>query len=753
MSLDLTQLVSADFSGGITDYILDAQSNQAAKMENFLIDPNKKAIIAPGSQVFDSSMYQIPDGNVRISGAFAANLPELFLAASRKLWVPNTSAFLELIGPSSNPAFSAGGTTDQYAFCEWNEHVIASNTAFASPIKMYKDGSSVWQTRTAGLPDLATSPTCTSSGGTGNSYLYAFHYYYTYTVGTTVFEDYGPTTLVSVTNAGAPNVNQVNIAAVPALSNGSTLNYDTANLKVYIYRTQNGGTVFYKIGEVTNGTTTFTDNFSDSSISTNLLLYTNGGVLDNDPPPLCKYVHTVNGVTYYAHTKTGSQVFKNRIYQSVQDDPDSVPNTNYVEVLDEITGISSYNDNPIIFTKNHVYRLNGAYNELGQGIVTFEDITKTIGCVSHNSIVQTRYGVFFAGNDGFYWTDAFNFRKVSDSLNETYKNLVTSDTEKSRICATYDTKDNRVIWAVSLNDSSTDNDALMVLDLRWGIRDASTFTTRVNGDSFSPTAIAFYNKQLIRCDRRGYVFKHDAQYTTDPKINTTKVPSLWTTKAIVPLYKSAAFNFGLPIVRKWVPKILATFENVTNASIQISRVNDNSSVELDTKEIRYRGNFVWGDPNPIWGTDDYLWSFYNLIEEMRRFPAGGLRCSYMQVVITQSYTNIFNSDTLGLATVDTSAKTVTLASGSWPYDSEDYYISLAVGGYATDLLITGVSGGVLTYLDPTNTATSGSQAWVVRGNPKNEVINMLSYVVYFAPMTDQSYKTWRTEQDSTGANA
>jgi hypothetical protein len=753
MSLDLTQLVVADFSGGITDYILDAQPNQAATMENFLIDPNKKAVIAPGSQVFASNMYQIPDGNVRISGAFASVLPELFLAASRKLWVPNTSAFLELVGPSSNPAYSLGDTTTQYAFAEWNEHVFSSNTLFASPIKMYKDGSNVWQTRTAGLPDLATSPTCTSSGGTGNSYIYAFHYYYTYTVGTTVFEDYGPTTIVSVTNAGAPNVNQINIAAVPTLANGATLNYDTSNLKVYIYRTQAGGTVLYKIGQVNNGTATFTDNFADTTISTNLLLYTNSGVLDNDPPPLCKYIHTVNGVCYYAHTKSGSQVFKNRVFQSVQDDPDSVPTTNYIDLLDEITGISSYTDNPIVFTKNHAYRLNGSYNELGQGTVSFEDITKTIGCVSHNSIVQTRYGVFWAGNDGFYWTDGFSFKKISDSINNTYKTLVTSQTEMNRICGTYDTKDNRVIWAVSLNDSSTDNDAFVVLDLRWGIRDASTFTTRTNGDSFSPTAVTFYNKQLIRADRRGYVFKHDASYTTDPKVDTSKTPSQWTTKGIVPLYKSAAFNFSLPVVRKWVPKILTTFENVTNASIQVSRINDNSSGELDTKEIRYRGNFVWGDPTPTWGTDSYLWSFYNLIEEMRRFPAGGLRCSYMQVVITQSFTNIYNSDSLGLATVDTGTKTVTLASGSWPTEIVDYYVSLAGDGYVEDLQITAVSGGVLTYLDPLSSADAGSQKWLIRGNPKGEVINMLSYIVYFAPMTDQSYKTWRTEQDSTGANA
>lgn len=758
MALQNQQLIVSDFSGGITDYTLDAQPNQSAEIENMVINKNKKLETVPGSDIYDSDFPQVPDGAVRIGAIFKSLDPNLYVNSARKIWYPGASSWTELVGPSSNPAMSTGTTSTFLSTAEWNGHTYVTNSDYAYPMKIFKDGSTT-KIRNAGLPDLATSPTVTSTGGTGNNYIYAFHHFYQYTVGTTLFEDNGPVTYVTKSNIGAPDANAVNITAIPVLANGSTLNYDTATIKVYIYRTITNGLTWYKIGEVTNGTTTFNDTFSDASIITNLLLYTNGGTLDYDPPPLCKYVHIVNGIAYYANIKDGTEYFTNQIRQSIVGDPDSCPVDLTIDVLEEITGFSSYNDNPLVFTKKRVYRLNGAYDELGSGQVTYEDITKTVGCLSHNSIVQTRFGVFWAGDDGFYWTDGLNFKKISDSINERYKQLTSSDTRKSRIYATYDTTENKIHWAVTYGSSSTDNDYFFTLDLRWGIQDgeirpASTFTTRQNGDVFSPTAIIYYEGNLIRCDRRGYVFTHSSSYTTDPTINTSTAYSTWSRTTIVPNYLSTKFNFGLPMVRKWVPKILLSMQNVTNVSVQISSINDDSSSVQDLLEIRYRNNVLWGDATPIWGDDIPYWSYFNLIENMRRFPAGGLRCSFKQIQITQAFTIIYNSDVYGTSTVNTATKTATLAS-SWPSDILDYFISFETDGYVKEYQITAFNGTTeITYLDPSTLQPGGAGIkWVVRGYPKGEIFNILSYVLYYAPLTDQSYKTYRSEQDSDGGNA
>lgn len=757
MPVQLNELSVNDFSGGITDYTLDAKNNQAEVMENFVINPNRKLETVSGSTIFESNKYQIPDGVARVCGIYTSKNPsDLFIHSSRRIWVPGSSSFTELVGPSSNPAFDAGTTSSFSAFAEWNEHIFATNSEYSRPIKIYKDGSGNYQLRTAGLPALASSPTCTPSAAGVNNYVYAFVYSYTYTVGTTQYEDVSSVTYVTCSNSAAPNTNQVNIASIPVLANGVTGNYDTSNVKVKIFRTIAGGNTWYYVNQVNNGVTTYADTASDTSIQANTLLYANSGVLDNDTPPLSKFVHVVNGYAIYGNIKEGSQIYKNRVRYSVQDDLDSCPLELYVDVLDEITGLSSYNDNPLVFTKDHVYRLNGQYNELGQGQVTFEDITKTIGCMSHNSIVQTRYGVFWAGNDGFYWTDGFNYKKISDSINERYKNIVSSDTRKSRIFGAFDSKDNRVYWACTNEDTSTDNDTYYILDLRWGIRDDSTFTTRTNGPDFRPTCITFYLGNLVRGDTRGYIFKHLPTITTDPKINISTLPSTWAQVAITPTYKSAVINFGIASMRKWVPKILLTMENVTNTSAQIISINDNTSAEKNLKEIRFRGNVLWGDPNPIWGNDLPYWSFFNLIEEMRHFPATTLRCSYKQIIITQSFSIIYNSDTNSTATVNTATRTATLdnATFSWADDIVDYFIYFANDNYEKGYQIQSKNSATeLTYLDSGATTVNGSHKWIIKGYPKGEILNILGYVLYYSPLSTTNFKTWRNEQDSTGENA
>jgi hypothetical protein len=137
---------------------------------------------------------------------------------------------------------------------------------------------------------------------------------------------------------------------------------------------------------------------------------------------------------------------------------------------------------------------------------------------------------------------------------------------------------------------------------------------------------------------------------------------------------------------------------------------------------------------------------------MRRFPAGGLRCSFKQIQITQSYTNIYNSDTFGTANTNSTTKVATIVN-NWPADSVDYYISFDSDNYVKQYLVTAITTTQLTYLDPATTQpTQSNVKWLIKGYPKGEIFNILSYIVYYAPLTDQSYKTFRIEQDSTGGN-
>jgi hypothetical protein len=757
MSLNFQTLVVDDFSGGITDYPLNAPLNKAVRMDNFLINPNKKAILRPGSKIYADGIYQIPEGVQRITGLIDTQ-DSLYVQSARKIWYPDTSSFTELLGPTSNPVFSSGAVTNFISWAEWNGHIFTTNDALVAPQKIYKNSSGVPQCRTAGLPDLATSPTVTAGAAGANSYVYAFLYYYTYTLGTglVVFEDFGPVTRVSLASAAAPNTTTVPITNIPVLANGLTGNRDTSNIKVKIYRTANGGNTYYYEGEVTNGTTSYNSTTSDATLqANNILLYTEGGVVENDPPPSSKYVHIVNGYAYYGHCVDGAQTLSNRVRQSLRDDPDSCPGDFYVDLKDAVTGISSFNQNPIVFGTTKVYRLDGAFDELGQGSISYEEISKTTGCVSARSIVQTREGVFFAGNDGFYWTNGYDVKKISDSLNDTYADITSTDTKKARIYGSYDAAQSRVYWAVQYESSSSDNDAFLVLDLRWGVRADATFTTWSNGDSFAPTTVGFYNGDLIRTDRRGYLFKHNSDYSTDPKVDTLVVATAWATKAIIPDYRSSHLDCGLPQVRKWATRLCVTADNFSELSLQVTSYNDQSTVGKDLKEIRSRANVAWGNPVPVWRDDDFLWSAYGLVEQWRRFNATALRFSRKQIQITTAYTNIYKSDDFSAVSIDATAKTATLTNGAYefPTQSVDYYISFETDSYVNDFLITAVSGGVITYQDVTNlSVTHASRKWLIRGYPKNEVLNLQSYVIYFAALTP-TFLTYTGSTTERGVNA
>jgi hypothetical protein len=739
----------SDFSGGITDHYVDGPPNCAEELDNLLLTTNAKPKTRPGSVLFLEEV--IPLGNQRIGALINHNLDQhLLVSSARDLIYEDAGAWATLVGPGSNKVFTAGSATTNIAHAFWNGHTFLTNDEHCPPMKVYEDSAGDLQVRNAGLPRMSSSPSCSGTAGV-NNYLYAFCYIYEYTVGSLTFIDFGATTLVEVPSVNEPSASAVGMTAIPAIVSGLE-NYDTANIKIGIFRTITNGTTFYKVGEVTNGTTVFSDTMSDATLQNQELLYINGGVLDNDPAPLAKYIHVAGDIAWYANIKEGTEYLTYRVRQSHPGDPDSCPETFYVDMPEEIKGISSINGVPIVLCKKGIYRIDGAYDELGRGAPIAQKIADSVGCVSHNSIVQTQDALFFAGNDGFYTTDGFKVVKISSGLDATYKNLVSSAAKQARITGCLESENNRVWWGVTDGSAATDNDVCFVLDLRWGVRPQSTFTT-ASGTSFAPTALTFFNGQLIRGDSRGFVFKHDEEYKTDPQIDTTEAPGDWLTETIIHLYVSVATNFGTNFVRKWVTRISLVAKNETNVSLQINSNNDDNRKTKALVPIRFRGNVVWGDELVTWGDITLVWNYDGLIEEWRRFPAGVLRCSYKQIEITNAYVIVANSDTQGTATLNNTAKTVYLDGApttTWNTDLIDYYISFESDGYTKQFLITDRTDDTLTVSDASNQMPTGTQQWVISGYPRGEVMHLLGYTLHYAPLgkTQEAFSS-----SKTGANA
>jgi hypothetical protein len=749
----------SDFTGGITDNIYRPDATKSQELDNLVILYNKSVQTRPGSELDDDVNPQIPAGAQRIGTLINYNNNDkMFVHSAKKLYYRNPSAYTTLQGPTSNDLFSSGSTTNIVSYSQWNGHIFITHDGFPRPMKIYKDNSSTYQLRSAGLPALASSPTVTAGAVGARTYLYAFHYSYEYMVGDAAqtFKDAGEVTIVRLTGSGNPLSFPNSISVIPVLSNGLTDNWDTTVIKVEIYRTTDGGDIFYKLGEVTNGTTTFNDNNDDNDIVDYEVIYTGDGSVDNEAPPLHKFFHVVNGIGYYGYLKEGSNEQPFTVIQSVPGDPDSVSLDFTDSVEDEIKGINSVKSVPVVLCKQHIYRIEGAFDQFGRGFMSHIRISDTAGCVSNQSCVQAENYLFWAGNDGFYMTDGYQVQKISDDNNDNYRELLSNTSDRKRIVGKYDEVNRRILWAVQTDIGSLDNDSCWVLDLRWGIRDDSTFTTwnRVQqSNSFAPTAIEFFDNTLYRADKRGYVFYHDEVLTTDPLVDTGVAPADWEDETIIHTYKSIAFNGGSNFERKIATRVLLTAKNKSNVSIQINAINDDGKIERELKEIRWRKNFIWGDQEFVWGNPNCFWNAEGLIEQWRRFPARGLRWSYLQIVVTNAFTIVTSSDTLGTATFSAVPNTVLLddsANADWPIKAVGYSITTEADNYTKEFPITIRTDDTITVSDPQNALPNGSLRWELKGYPKDEVLNLLGLTLHWAPLS-KSQMTFETGQ--SGGNA
>lgn len=762
-----------DFSGGITDNHVAAPTNKCEKADNFLLESHSgkgKFLVRPGSNLYDSDYPRVKGVSSRINWHKIVDDVLYAQTDDEFYYLDAASGWLELTGPSGNDAFPSGfDETNYVSVAEWEGHLLVCSDYQEKPLKIYPNASGTPVLRTASLPALSSSPSPTG-GGSGSNYVYLFFHSYSYNVNTVTFLDQGPVDLVSVTNISAPNASNVSIGGFTTPSNGTDYNWDTSNIETQIYRTEADGDAFYYVGKIdaagdweradgTTGSTPFVDNISDANLITYTPLATSYGqaipkegvVLDNDEAPQAKYVHVVNDIAYYGAILEGGEYRERRVRQSLPKKPFGAPAQFNIDGFDsDIKGVSSIRGTPVVICEVGAFRIEGRFNGDGTSEPSIVKISDTSTCVNNASIVQTLEGIFWCGTDGFYFCNGYDVIKVNEEWSDTHSGFTDTAEKRSRVYGAYDNENRRVYWSVQ--EGVTDVDKCYVLDLEYGVKPDSTFTSISGGTSFAPTSISFDRGDLVRADRRGYILKHSDTVYDDPKVDTTVTPSSWTRTPIIYEYRSASMDFGTAFVRKYVVSLVMTLKNVTNASVLIKSNNDDYKKVADLKPIRFRGNLVWGDPTPVWGDESLIWDFDGLIEVQRRFPSKGLRCTYKQIQITNAFVAIYSSESQGTADIDSINKTVTLntVTTEWASDIVDYYIAFASDSYVNEYLITSRdSASQLTFSDGSNLVSSDASAsgWVIRGYPKNERISLLSYSLNYSPM---SYTQDAFRQSGTG---
>lgn len=751
------------FSGGVTDYFVNASPDRSQRCDNLLIDRNAKLYLRPGSVVEDVDNPLTPLGNTKISRLVGFRRRNgdfnYFKVQGKRVFALTDTGHEEVLGISGRSFFSHGTVDANVSYDDWNDHIIAT----------VSDQSGVYAYPAVGFfpagQDFPVGMNCgfnrpknfsASGSGTYGLYTYAIHYEYKYLVGDVEFVMRGAVEVSQTSSVQMNGINAIELSFDAFDQSSTTANFDVGNIKLRIFRSVANGTVMYHVADIDATDTTYTDTSSDELILDGEFVYITGGQVDYEPAPLAKYCTILNGIAYYANfkeTEASTNALTYRIQQSIPSAPYSTSSSFYVDVDGEITGINRFANYPIVFTQSRVYRLEGNFNADGTGYIRSREIGSTTGCVSNNSIVRTPDGLFFAGVDGFYFTDGQSVKKISRHLDTTYPKLVRNIAAKQAIQGQLDEISGRIFWTVSSGAYGNGCDKVFVLDPYWGMSDQMTFTTLSGGADWTCSSILFNREVWYRASIGGYTYVHSSDFYTDPVEVPSATADTWASAAVIYDWSSAAINFGTDVLRKWVTQIVAVFKNETNLSVAPFSCNDVSDDWRPMKPVRHRGNLVWGQPDAIWGGAEFVWRDTGNIIAKRMFPAGTLRCTHKQVKFTNSNTVIIRSDDYAPAIINSANGTFLLTnypSDSWPPDIVGYSMCIEHDGYVREYEILSVTDDTVIVDNTAGTLMNGTWKWIVKGYRKGEKFVLDAVTLNFTMFGDSQTGYQRSEE---GGNA
>ena len=758
MPLQYQQLVLRDFDGGITDNYINADLNKYKAADNFIIDDNGLRLRGGNKVVYQA------ETNQRIKGLFRMN-EDMFVQRIGSFFLYDNGSLQNIAPPNSGAFFPFADDESYPSATEWRDQLHVAGTGIGNnynrPMRVWKDDTDTWRTVELGLDEFdGTGMTLTPTvSGASHSYLYRFIYEYEYKVGDTTFKNVSNFYQVAVTTGAPIGVGCiVNITNFPDLFN-PRLDYD--NVKIGIYRTDDsldgGGTIFAKVGEVeatdagriANNNVVFADDAPDVDVLNSAdLLYTEGGLVEHFKPPKCRYMFIVNNTAYYLNVieelNAGDEIRPYRFVQSIPNAPAAVDPTFSEDVDDVITGGSHINNLPLVFTRSYIYRIEGSIRADGTGIIRKRVISDTIGCISHRGIVRTGQGVYFAGLHGFYVTDGYQYKLLTEDNDDSYAEIVGSG---ENIVGTYDEKNELIIWACGESGSS-ENNVAWVLNLK------TRKFTKLRGIGMIFNTIIYRNDVVFRGDELGYIYEHNEQETSDVRRDATKLVSEWQSERIPYVFETVVVDYGNPHIRKWGQEFTLSVKSDVPAAVALTCNDEDGEKVKVMKEMVFQGSWVWRDDNFFWRDPEFVWRLAETQAKQRRFPRSSARFRRRQVRIEPAIVSLYKSDNIETCTLaedpnDDTRTLATIENGKWPTNilddniyfevppNNDYYQTayLIVERLSdTEIIIAGQLG---------KTYAGTGRKWVIRGYRRSQRMEIKAMSFKAAPLdnVDGEYKT------------
>jgi hypothetical protein len=194
---------------------------------------------------------------------------------------------------------------------------------------------------------------------------------------------------------------------------GDRSHWQSGSLSAHIYRTQANGSTFYRItSNVTAPSAAFgfvgfqdyTDSAADSTIGDNEILYTQGGVIANQPAPAHRFAAYGDGRLWVAGTWDPTCVECSRLIVPGEPVQFTRHEAFRTYLPEPVTALGYMDGELVAFSERAIYLIQGSGpNDVGVPALPAPTRVPTdVGCIEQRSVVEVLQGLLFQSVRGIY---------------------------------------------------------------------------------------------------------------------------------------------------------------------------------------------------------------------------------------------------------------------------------------------------------------------------------------------------------------
>jgi len=369
---------------------------------------------------------------------------------SVRTWTGNTE-LLEVFSPVKEPQ---PNILDQTAFPNnIPDFELASNQCFIAGLEVDIGGGEYRMRKVDGTSVLdigmAKPGTVSFSGGSSGS-----NYDYVVTWIDARGNESGPS---PVSSQRSTTSNTIDRPASPPTQ--------ATHWRVYRRHASAGQALHYRVSpEIAVGTSTW----AESGVVESLTFI--APTQDVDLPPISNHIAYNLGRMYYGNVRVGTDRYSTRVYYSALNELEQVGANSWFYVGDDdsevITGLVKFRGNLVIFKERSVYVAVGDPQDSGFQVI---DISRSIGCVAHQTIKEAGNRLMWLDDEGVYaWAGDTDPILVSEFVEPYIENM--PDARKPYASAAVDAE--LGLYLISLSLEQTDeNDFVLCYNYRDSFRD------------------------------------------------------------------------------------------------------------------------------------------------------------------------------------------------------------------------------------------------------------------------------------------